>query len=183
MTLNTTRSKVPYICITDKISVRFSLGPAVFGLQDISTVTFWRNYDTMTLKPTRSNIPYICATSIHESQFSLRFPLRSAVFEIKATLRIVQRITRKLPWSLQGEKHSVCITSISESQFSLRFVLWPASYELLSILRQLHQMPPNYLEHYTRSKVHHICVTSINESQISVLSVLRLAIFKISHIL
>ncbi len=47
----------------------------------------------MILNPTRSNIPHVCVTSIHESQISLRFAVRRAIFEMQAILRTVHRMT------------------------------------------------------------------------------------------
>ncbi len=52
------------------------------------------NDHKMTLSPTTSNVPHICVTSIHESQMSLRFTLRLAVFEIQGILKIVHGMTQ-----------------------------------------------------------------------------------------
>ncbi len=62
LTLNTTKSKVPYICVTtvpeSQISVRFALRPAIFELHVI-----------LTLNTTRSKVPPICVTNVQSPKY------------------------------------------------------------------------------------------------------------------
>ena len=48
-------------------------------------------------------MPHIYVTSIHESQSSLHFALRWAIFKMQAILRQVHQMTSNWPWTLQGQ--------------------------------------------------------------------------------
>ncbi len=62
--------------------------------------TEWPQND---LEPYKVKLPYLCITNVRNSQISLRFALRPALFEIQTILRQVHRMTAKWPWTLQGQ--------------------------------------------------------------------------------
>ncbi len=76
------------------------------------------NDPKMTLKPTRSNVSHTCVTSIHESQISLRFTLRPAVFETQAILRQAHWMTPKLTLNSTRSKVFMYVLLVS---LSLKF--------------------------------------------------------------
>ncbi len=58
---------------------------------------FWQsapNDHKKTLNTTRSKA-HICVTNVSDAEISIRFPLRSAIFEIQVTLRLVHLMTLK----------------------------------------------------------------------------------------
>ncbi len=68
--------------------------------------------------------------SVLESQISVLFTLRPAVFELQAIFRQMHWMTPKWPWTLQSHSYPICVSSVPESQISL--------------LRQVHQMTPKW---------------------------------------
>ena len=91
----------------------------------------------MTLNPTRSKVPHICVTSIPESQISVRFALRPAIFELQAILRQVDRMTPKRPRLLECERCPIYVTNNPGSQISPHFIFLydqPFSRYKLSII-------------------------------------------------
>ncbi len=63
-------------------------------------------------------------TTTHNSQISVRFSLRSAVFELQAILRQMHRTTPTWPWTLTGQRYPIYILQLPLSlQISHCFTL------------------------------------------------------------
>ncbi len=116
MTLNTTRSKVPHTSVT---SVAESQIP-FFSTTSLFRVT--GHYETsalngkVTLNTTRPKVAHICYYC-PESQISVRFALRPAMFELQAILR--QTIAPNDPkWQniTRSKVHHICFTNVPVSQ-------------------------------------------------------------------
>ncbi len=86
MTLNTTRSKVPYICVTSvpeyQISARFSLRPATFELKAFFAESAPNDPKRPWTLRGEIKIPHICVTNVPESQIWPHFALQPTVFKI-----------------------------------------------------------------------------------------------------
>ncbi len=96
----------PYVLLVSP-SLKFH-SVSVYGQPFSSYNPFEESAQTdpqMTLNPTRSKVPHIRVTSVPESQITLRFAIRPAVFEIEAILRQVDRMTSIWPWTLQGQRY------------------------------------------------------------------------------
>ncbi len=144
---NTTRSYIPYICVTSvllvspicvtsvpdsQISVRVILRPVIFEIQAILRPV--QNDTKMTLNPTSSNVCTICITSIPGSQISLRFAVWQAIFEMHAQA-ILRRAPNDPKMILNTTRskvqciHRTCVTNVPRrdisnimSQFHLIFL-------------------------------------------------------------
>ncbi len=113
---------------------------------------FWDKYTEWPqsdLEPYKAKLPYICIIRVHDSQISLRFALRPALFEIQTILRQVHRMTPNWSWTLQRQITLYLYNkTVPESQISLRFALRLAVLGLQAILRHCTEWPQNDLEHY-----------------------------------
>ena len=142
------------VSLSPKISLRFSLRPALFELQAILRRVHWMPHKwTRTLQHVQDPKYAICVTNIHESQISVLVALRPAalfffLFYFFFILFFFFWVTDhfgtsglnapKWPWILRGHIHPhVYVTSAPESQISLRFCS-------TAILRKVHRMTPKW---------------------------------------
>ena len=169
MSLNTTSSNVPHMCYLCHWFPNFtpfcSTASCFWYIGHFGTSA--SNDPKMTLNPTRLNVPNICTTTVPESQISLSFPLRPALFEIQAILRQVHWITPKWPWTLKSQitlyMYNWCPRFPNFTPFRCKasHLQDTGNFETSAL------NDPKMALNPTRSKVPHICVTSVHESQIS----------------
>ena len=126
------------------------------------------NDPKVTLNQARSNYP-LCMTSVRDSQISLRFALRPALFKIQAILRQVHQMTPNWPWALQRQ---ITLYLYNNCPRVSNFTPFRSMASHFGVTGHA----PNDLKmtlNTTRSKVLHICVTSVPESKILVRFVLQ----------
>ncbi len=137
----------------------------------------------MTLNPTRSKVPHTCVTGVHESQISLRFALRRAVFKIQAILRKVHGMAPKWHWTLQGQ---ITLYIYNSCPWFPNFTPFCSMTNLCSRYTPFWDKGtewPKMTLDTTRSYVPHTYVTSIHKIQISLSFFLRPEVFEIQVIL
>ena len=86
--------------------------------------------DTKMTNPTRSQVPYPYITDITESQISVYFALRPAVFWV--TRHFVNSAPNDPKMALNPARLNVphiCVTSVPNSTISVRFAIRPAVFE------------------------------------------------------
>ena len=164
MTLNTTKSNVPHICVTSihesHISLHFALQPAVFQLQAIVRQVHWMTPSWLWTLPSQISL-YMYNYCLWVSNFTT-FHSMTSRFEIQASLRQAHQMTPKWPWTVQG---LMCHILVSTSlKFSLHFALWPAFFALQALWDKCTKWPQIVLEPY-EVKLPYICITTPPESQ------------------
>ncbi len=129
---------------------------------------FWDNcteWPQIDLAQYKVKLPYICITSVRDSQISLRFALRPALFETQAILRQVHQMTSNWPWTLQRQ---ITLYLYNNCPWVSNFTLFHSTTSRFGVTGQFETHAPNDLKmtlNTTRWKVHHICVTTVPESQ------------------
>ncbi len=171
LTLSTSRSYVPYIyMLLGSMSPKFhsiSLHDEPFSCYRPfwEKCTQWPQND---LEPYKVKLSYICITSVPDSQMSLHFTLRPAIFEIQAILRQVHRMIPNWPWTQQRQ---ITLYLYNNCPRVSNFTPFGSTTSRFGVTGHFETRAPNDLKmtlNITRSKVHHICVTSVPESHILV---------------
>lgn len=116
------------------------------------------SHPKMALNITRSMALYVCLSRVTKSQFSLRFPIRTAIFGLHASLSEVHWMNLRWPWTLEGQRCPM---------YMLLVFLGP-KFHTISLygrvtnhsLWHFHWNTPEMATDTTRWKVLNICVTS-----------------------
>ena len=114
-------------------------------------------------------------TSVPESQISVRFALRQAIFQIEAILGQVHRMTPMTHWTLQGQIYPILV---SMSPTYTQFHSTTSRFQDTCHLETRAPNDPKMTLNPTRPNVHHICVITIPVSRIPARFALRPAVLR-----
>ncbi len=130
--------------LRDMCTFPFTPWPAIFELLAILR-QLQQMTPTMTLNTKSSKVLHTHVTTTPESQISLCFILRPAVFGVWVILRQVHKMTTKWSWTLSRRPYvpHICYINANDSKISLRFALRLSIFELQAILRQVHWITLN----------------------------------------
>ncbi len=113
------------------------------------------------MNTTRSKVPHIGVTSIPESQISVSFALRPDVLKVHAILRKVHQMTKKWPWTLQGQRYPIYVL-LEYCPWVPNFSRFPSTTSCFRVLGQFETSAlndPKMTLDTTRSNTPHIYVT------------------------